>query len=239
MAGFVNSALIKVQVGEGEDATDLFVHEDRIVARSKFFKCALRNVWDTGRNKTVKLDDINPVEFAAYLELVYTDKIPYGVRLGVDELGTIEFEDGSQYTCSFYCYAALYVIAERMEDRISRNLLVKAMVAHSQRRRNRPSIPSFSVVKMIYEGTGSSLNFARQLMVDMYLNKANPEFPFNEDFPREFICDFASSSLVANRSKTFGHEIVAEEYLEGGEEEEQDVSSSDGWSETEAEADST
>ncbi|KAH7085362.1 hypothetical protein BKA63DRAFT_559996 [Paraphoma chrysanthemicola] len=121
VSGFVASPIVKVLIGPPESRTELLIHKDIIVPRSKFFANALSGRWNNSENYTIDLYKFDPniraKDFQRYLETAYTNEF----TPSCDDLAKGEI-----------CRA--YVIAEAMLDWQTRILLLKALYNTTQKR---------------------------------------------------------------------------------------------------------
>jgi hypothetical protein len=197
---------VKVIVGkDSEKQQTFFVHEGLICARSKFFHKALNGNWTESSERLVKLPDDKPVIFELYLQLLYTNNLPIGVT-----------EDGKQFSE----LARLYVLAEKVMDTKSKNIIVAAMISRGAD----GYFATGNAIKWIYEGTVAS-SPARRLYVDLYAFYAPKEDVENpaRDWPIDFWMELSRALIlrrdIAKDDLKEPHE-TPENYME---EEEQEV----------------
>jgi hypothetical protein len=115
-SSFVATPLVKVLLGPPDDRQDLLIHKGIITARSDFFHNALSGQWNNSEDNVVDLykfdPNLSPEDFQRYLGVLCTN---YAEKLANTE-GWHQVE-----------VVRLYVIAEAMLDRQSRNVLVRAL----------------------------------------------------------------------------------------------------------------
>lgn len=123
------------------------------------------------------------------MHLLYTGKL--GVVL---ESGPAPYDGGAEKIR----LAKLYVLAEKLQDVVTKNLVVDAMLL-SCRQTSAGGIaltPSLAVIAIIYSGTppGSPM---RRMMTDPFSYRARSSWISRnvEDWPRDFLFDLAISLL--------------------------------------------
>jgi hypothetical protein len=216
------SPLVRVIVGPEDAPTEMFIHKDKITSRSQFFKSALNGEWQNAQTNTLTLSDINPTIFAAYLQLVYTSALEPKAKRAVNELISHYWFD------EFYYYAELYVLAERMIDPTSKNILIQGMI--DLRHDSYPPAtiyPNVIPIQVIWEGTASANNPARRLFLAMYAGGGDEEWLLSEDFddcPADFVRQL--SAILLGQKRVGGRQpqevLGAEGFLEEVDEEDED-----------------
>lgn len=153
---FVHS-VIKVVVGPHDASRTFFVHEKLVVERAPFFERALNGQWKESDDKLVELPDDDPDVFFLYLQLLYTTKLH------------TRSNEPNKTSREYKRLVKLYVLAEKLQDVQTRNIVIEAMIAKT---RDEESFPPSSI-HLIYDGTpeGSPL---RKLVVDLFTDFALP-----------------------------------------------------------------
>jgi hypothetical protein len=157
--------MITVIVGAARNRTELQIHRNIITARSKFFQNALSGCWSDPDYKIVDISKfdptIHPKYSQRYLEAVYTK----------------EYTD-DQFILSDPCahlinLCVVYVIAEAMLDVQTRNVIVRALYEFTINLHDKGYYyPNVRCIDIIYNGTASSSNPMRRLIVDMWFDYA-------------------------------------------------------------------
>jgi hypothetical protein len=162
----------------GNEQHKFQVHEGIICARSRFFKSAVKPHW-TRSNRDIKLPADDPSQFEDYLSIVYMDKVPV--------LGTSQDDD------QFSILAGLYILADKLIDVQSKNLIAKAMIKRGEEN----AVPSGGAIYKLYVRTPAS-SPARRLFVDLYADGAGLG-RWDKDVPvllREFLIDLGRTFIT-------------------------------------------
>ncbi len=156
-----------------------YVHEQLITQRSKFIQDAIKSSGDLKEGfHIVKLTGVHLWTLNYYLILVYTNK-----------LVSKEFVEWEAYT-------QLYVLAEKLQDRIAKNQIIDGMHTAFQEKASKDwrLVAAFSTeyIKLLYDHTPSN-SPARALVVDMFANFVSGEFlrQRQSTLPAEFFIDIA------------------------------------------------
>ena len=159
----------------GESQTEFTVHEHYLTCTSEFFAAALKRAWVEGQTRTVKLPEKNPIHFAYYLDWIYTRKLPTSRYQEKSPSGAEPIVLPISYIDSYVILSHLYVLGERMLDRVFRNALLGAIIRVMRLEQSPESLaiaadarPPLEVVNIIYQGT-TSISPARRLLVDWFL----------------------------------------------------------------------
>ena len=156
-------------VAVGSEEKPFFVHTT-MLQHSEFFKAALKEEWKEGQQRIVKLPDVEPHLFEAYIQWQYRGKINFG-------------ESPASY--NFVTLAKLYGFGERLVDGVFQDRVLDTIVA-GVRDAERPA-PGSVCVNTIYRNTPEG-SPARRLMVDIYVNSKftleEPEYEFLKDLTR-------------------------------------------------------
>jgi hypothetical protein len=115
----------------GRDAEVFFVHENIISARTEYFIDTLQNFKKGAQVKVVRLPGEDPEIFTLYVQLVYTNVIPYIIDTGEGDDWECRSDHNSGYhqTChdEYNILCRLYVLAETIEDTKAQNATISAL----------------------------------------------------------------------------------------------------------------
>ena len=166
--------IVKIEVGP--ERKILHVHMN-IICSSPFFRAATKPEWKRYDNPSVDLHDEDVETFNIYPHWLYAGKID--PILSGEHVST--------------WLAKAYVLGERLMDGAFQNCISDG----SMSRAKRGIYPLCSVVNIIYEGTCSP-SPVRRLLVDMYADRAGPDWSF-DGLSGEFACDLVKA-MAAKRS---------------------------------------
>ncbi|KAF2814823.1 uncharacterized protein BDZ99DRAFT_549035 [Mytilinidion resinicola] len=179
----VNGPMIAVIVGDGDEKTTFYIHEELICTHSNFFKNAMKPEWAEMRSdpRSVHLTDDD------------AEHLP--VR--VDEKSSEEYDQ----------LAKAYVLGEKIMDDGFQQGIFDAIIAKSavlvQVGEGRTRyMPDFKAIQIIYEGTPEGFP-ARRLVVDFYSWEASESWFENltvNPYPADFLFD-AMIRLASVREK--------------------------------------
>jgi hypothetical protein len=147
--------------------------------------------WTESNEKLVKLHEDDPRAFGVYLNHVYTGQLPtMNGKFDVDPLPDQGL--GAMYK-EFRELAKVYVLSERLQDRVAKNAVVLAIFGMTQHETATGVwfVPHAETVATVYAGTTEN-NLARQLLVDIWTNaKTSVVSDGYEILPKEFLRDLA------------------------------------------------
>ncbi|KAJ4321862.1 hypothetical protein N0V94_002695 [Neodidymelliopsis sp. IMI 364377] len=207
---YVNSPFIRVLVGKDPEVHGYFVHGDLICARSDFFAKAMNDRWKEAKDRTVPLPDDESEIFSLYLRLLYASNITPTISHHADCLQTNELPvkpsgsgvDNKDATHDAYTsLSKLYVLAEKLIDNTTKELVLAAISAHAREMLSQDliCIPPIESIQMIYEGTpeGSPV---RRLITQIFTDNGCPSSLTTEadDIPKDFLYEL-SISLISTR----------------------------------------
>ncbi|KAF1950253.1 hypothetical protein CC80DRAFT_598275 [Byssothecium circinans] len=163
-----------------------WVHEGLLVKRSGFFKAALDGHWKESDEKTIRLPEDHPDVFGLYVAMIYMGRL-YVLPSESDTYG------GQHELCE------LYILADKLQDISSKNLVVDALLVHA--RRARICLSSIETLKFVYGNTPDG-SLLRELLVDAFVDLMDDTWSDEEidDLPKEFLADL-SNGLLRRRSK--------------------------------------
>ncbi|KAF2797234.1 hypothetical protein K505DRAFT_358595 [Melanomma pulvis-pyrius CBS 109.77] len=215
-SNYFTSPILQIRVGQEDSDQETFaVHEDLICLRSAFFKNAMNGSWIESARRLITLPEDNPHTFELYLNIIYNGCLPV-----IDECPKVG---------QFETLTTLYVLAEKLMDRETKNLVVQAMIA----RRNETFIPKPDCIRYLYENTPEN-NLGRKLFVDFIFRdlakrciSVTEVKAWRRDMPVDFLFDFGLRMMEIHcqtRSPAFAFDDPTE-YLE---QDEQETSNSEG-----------
>lgn len=115
---------IKVLVGPAGQEQNFTIHKDLVCASSKFFKAACSKRWAEGRAKEVRLDEVKPETFQAYVVWVYAERITANRSTQGDAKAAALDE--------FTEMVDLYLLGEYLDDIRLRNAAMKALITNGK-----------------------------------------------------------------------------------------------------------
>ncbi|KAF2122120.1 hypothetical protein BDV96DRAFT_594046 [Lophiotrema nucula] len=182
--------IVKLVVGGGDNQKRFSAHSSVLVARSDFFKKCLSGPWKEATDQVVTLPDDHPEVLYLYLQLLYSNCLPIK-NPDEDADGKTGFE--------FITLSKLYVLAEKLQDRKTKNIMIETMISKA---RGLKRFPGLEAIRIIYNGTAGPCP-GRQLMVDMYTEKGSGGWVtkgMDNDRHPDFLLDLAVS-LLDKRAK--------------------------------------
>lgn len=193
----------EVLTGEQPNQKSFTVHRQPFTERSKFLEAASSSRWNSGTSKPVDLTEHKPEVFASYMQCVYHGSVP------IPELPNRE--EGK----SLRGLVMLYLLADKLDDTTTANLVIDEMIRASEELRVTPCELD---VALVYESTvaGSRL---RKLCRDYYVNevsnfdmweihKGRLPFQFLQDVILEFarLSGRCSKVKCVDRDKCYYHQ---------------------------------
>jgi hypothetical protein len=161
--------MVMIRVGQEPDHTDFMAHESFLTARSEFFRRAMNGNWEEATTRVVKLPDDKSDTFGLYLNAIYTGELTT-IRKTREQLATLSHDEFKMHIMAEYQEIfLLYVLAEKLQDRVTKNAAITAVLAVSRLRSadNYWTTPSVDIVNTVYTGTPRS-SPARRLITDMW-----------------------------------------------------------------------
>jgi hypothetical protein len=168
-------------VGKDDTQKKFHVHESLITARSLFFRNALQGNWKEAQDRVVKLTKDDPEVFSLYLQGLYA--------------GHLDPKDDTPADKAYVLRGGLFVLAERIRDVKTKNLVIEAIRTKSSVRDHPKAFLEMSTA--IYNGTPGPCG-ARELLVDLMVQnrwKQGREREYEEfidmleGVPRRFLMD--------------------------------------------------
>jgi hypothetical protein len=166
----------EVLTGKGPNEQRFTVHRELFTRRSSFTEAASSSRWNSGNTKPVDLTEHEPEVFASYMQCVYLGS--------VTEPEVPELVDGYY----FGALIALYLLADKLQDIITMNLVVDEILRVSG---ELLKLPCEFELTMVYESTVAG-NPLRKLCRDYYVYEAPPaslETIHEGAFPLQFLQD--------------------------------------------------
>ncbi|KAF1946600.1 hypothetical protein EJ02DRAFT_430537 [Clathrospora elynae] len=214
---YLESTMVEIVVGEDEVSKPFFVHEELITTRSRFFQKALRKYgrdediqWLEGKERVVKLPDDDAEIFAAYVQLLYQDRLPCYKPITATEAGSALKQAVHRTSHEEYdLLARLYVFCEKIQDVTAKGLLISAFVQASRKLREDGCkyYPAADQIKYVFEGTPDS-DPLRQLFVDYYVYRGHSGWTENsrpEDYHHDFL-HMVMVLMVTERKRPANHD---------------------------------
>lgn len=181
------SEYITVHVGEGDGKKDYPVAKGPLCRRSKFVRSATSDTWTirlgkASKAKEVDLEDDDPEAFETYLQCVMGNSVVVK-DLDVTHPTRIQSDDG------FMRLISAYILADKLGDPESMNLVIDRLAQYSLAVRR---IPNIDAVTCAYESTvkGSPL---RLILVDLYhvgFDRERTRERDIEGMPNEFLVQY-------------------------------------------------
>ncbi|KAH7138058.1 hypothetical protein B0J11DRAFT_500303 [Dendryphion nanum] len=164
---FIESTMVRVVVGEGDNQQTFKVNEDVLCSKSDFFSAELSKKWMDEKKREVKLPEDSPDTFAAWVHWAYTSELAITSRDTKDNKWTAqEIRDEYDSLCT------LYLLADKLLDVSATNAIIIAIFEVSRIKDTESGwhVPPLIVVKMVYDGT-TAADPLRRLLVDFWSNK--------------------------------------------------------------------
>lgn len=181
--------IITVLVGENEQ--QFIVHKNTICDKSKFFEAACSSGrWKEGKEKLVRLPEVDPEAFRVYVHWVYTGKVSPEVEWGHADLNCAE----KQVT-----YTEAYIIGDVLDDNDLRKHVIDTMIEKTSAWAD--LLPCTSL-RRIWEATPTASPL-RILALEWAVFEGNPQDLNDsiEHFPEEYVRDLAMLMLPRLQDK--------------------------------------
>lgn len=188
----LNSKILKVKAGQGDDAITMQIHQDVLSRNSEYFKRVIKPEWAELRDDPDVID-MGPThtaeEVKCYLHWLYPGTIP-----------TRDFDNqnGTKSDPIWIDLATAYVFGEKiLDDRYKRSVLRTFAAVQ----RDAPDFPCAEAFLIIYDGTPEG-SPARRLLVDMYAYGAWDSADWSREFdllPHEALADVMRATIKVRR----------------------------------------
>ncbi|KAM0724244.1 hypothetical protein Q7P37_000126 [Cladosporium fusiforme] len=192
-----------VLVGTEDCHKRFIVHHDAIVQRSDFFKAARSVQWKTDPLKPVCLEDDDPEVFTTYLNCVYFNKV---MLPGSNQPAFKKPNENvpKRWDRSFEALVATYILADKLLDHVTTDLVSDEVLRHST---VTSSIPSAKTVALAYQSTTENAPL-RQLLRDICAHHANSLPQSGHPWPAEFLEDLVGQLFAHKAGKIPGTSVT-------------------------------
>jgi hypothetical protein len=225
---YLVSPCIEVHVGKEESFKKYIVHTGLVTEWSEFFARALNGQWKESDENITTLPEDDQEVFELYLQLIYTNTVPVDEDINIytdaekqikKDKETLAQDIQAATSRELVGLNRLYVFCEKLQDSVSKDLVVTATVAQTKELRpdNLSYWPGSLQISRIYEGTVLG-NSARKLLVDMYAwNSTVGWFKDHgyDDYAAEFLYDLNVCMLQVNKNIEMDPSRDATNYHEG------------------------
>jgi hypothetical protein len=170
-----------------EDEVELTVHKATICEKSKFFEAAVSSDrWKEGKEKVVRLPEVDSDEFRAYIHWVYTGKFLPEIHWETADVGEHEVKT---------TYMQGYILADVLDDHELRTHALETLIDKCI---HWTTFPSGEFCEDIWEQTpkGSPLRTFLVLFVERYADPVR-FFEIISTYPREFLEEFAMHKVFS------------------------------------------
>jgi len=201
--------LVTLLIGPEEE--EFIVHESCITRNSDFFKAAMRKEWIEGQARIIRLPEETRIEsFVIYLNFAYHEQLP--------SRGIMAFVDDVPLREGYIRLAEIYVIGERMLDKLVRNAVTQELLRLTtlESPNGSRTFLGSSNIAMLYNGTSTGSPM-RRMIVDFYATYGSADWPYKSQH-HEFLEDLAKrlqeQILAQEEVRDFRtRELVAEDYF--------------------------
>jgi hypothetical protein len=178
---------IDVLVGSQEEL--FVVHKDVICVSSKFFKAACSQRWVEGKEKKVRLPEVEPKIFQSYVAWLYSGD--YRMQA---------CKDDTKYVIDSAIDAAieLYLLGDVLDDISFRNKMMEVQVCQDLGR-----VPCTATLREVWERTPPTSPL-RKMYVERFILRVSREGITQnlKGYPLELVQEIALSSLKRLETKT-------------------------------------
>jgi hypothetical protein len=180
------------------------VHREVICTKSGFFRAACSTRWQEGREKVVRLPEVQPNVFQVYIDWTYTDTLVPGAAA--------TFTSTNEPSCRGL--VDLYLLGDVLDDVKLRNkamqLLSAQVAAYAQ--------PNHKTICHIWRNTPPN-SLLRKWTVDIKISNASRKLfvEHAEHYPAEFMLQVATTLLQQTKPtgrKKLKEMLSSSEYLE-------------------------
>lgn len=179
-----------MEVGQGSEVERFTVHESLLRAGSEYFRHARNENWNESDTRVITLADCDPAIFALYLNHVRTRQFPTMTNTREELLAMEPAMARSLMGKEVYQLAQVYVLAERLQEIMTRSAVTKVLVRlyHAT---NAP-LPSTRTVDLVYRKTPEGRP-PRRLLADLGSSVPMTVILAAAPFlPREFLDDLSA-----------------------------------------------
>ena len=166
---------ISVLVGRSEQL--FIVHRELICAKSKFFKAACSKRWLEGKEKQVKLPDVDPPVFQSYLSWVYSTTLNIAALTDQDTDKTVS--ENSRVVAK---YVELYLLGDVLDDVRLRNKVLQTLVLDTE------TMPRLETVQRVWKKTPHNSPI-RRMIVECAAWRVNRPYLQSKltEYPEDFV----------------------------------------------------
>jgi hypothetical protein len=200
----------------GPEKQRFSVCHDVLTKRSGFFEVVRSPRWSSGPHIPTDLSDHDPQEFSDYLHLVYTGEIisPDAKVSQWCDAGRSDdaFEDVCDQLHSHYeALAKMYILADKLEDLTSSNMIMDGIIEFSDRVTR---VPEPKLIRYIYDHTPPNSPL-RTMIRDKIIHEVQADHFENlteADYPQQLLFDIAKEFLKLKSDRVDGGELVSDVY---------------------------
>ena len=175
----------QISVLVGLEERLFLVHKGIISAKSRFFAAACSERWIEGKEKNVRLPDVDASVFQSYLAWVYSGKLDVTCFSSnfVDE----ETPGGARNVAK---YLELYLLGDALDDIRLRNKVLQTLVLDTE------SLPCPETVRRVWENTLDN-SLVRRMMVDRVTLRGKRTYLLKNlaKYPEGFVQQVAAALL--------------------------------------------
>jgi hypothetical protein len=174
------------------------VHKHNLCERSNFFKAAVStDRWLEGQKKLVRLPDVAPKTFRAYVHWAYTGKISPEILWREAEV---------EVPAKQFAYLSLYLLAEFLDDTDIRAEILAILIS---RMTVWDCLPGHVMYKMIWDGTPKGSPLRTVVCEWLVRRQSRPNFADNVgSFPKELLEEIAVLLMQRASSNPNGVETL-------------------------------
>ena len=207
---------ITAHVGDGDEKKDFPVAKGPICRRSKFIRSAVSPAWTarlgtSSKAKDVDLSDDDPVAFEAYLACVMGNTVAVK-NLDVQHPTRVQTDD------VFMRLFNLYVLADKLEDPETMNLVISRIARYCLTARR---VPNCEAVTYVYDNSVKSSPL-RLLIVDVYClgdDRDGTREDYLDGMPNEFVIQYMKESpnaqTIVPGSQRYHHSMDKQQIYRG------------------------
>ena len=167
----------------GEEKKRFTLHNDFFIPRFEFFRAARSAAWNKDNpQRPTNLEDEDPDVFASYMRCVYASN--------ADFFPEVEL-------ASFAPFIRLYLLADKLGDLMTANMVIDRMVRYSDEDK---VLPGHRDVELAYNFTASG-NPLRAVLRDYLIHEDSQVFDINKsaNLPRDYLHDIIAGYTEIKR----------------------------------------
>ncbi|KAK3645080.1 hypothetical protein LTR56_002702 [Elasticomyces elasticus] len=207
---FRSSFTDTITVLVGEEKVPFTIHTKTVRAKSKFFDAACQREWIEGRERVVKLPEVDPETFELYATWMYQDKIDHEalrmaavVLASADKARSGDLQHAKFYWTSTLDLMRLHVAADFLGDA---ELMKRAVDGITETiNASGPSVYKLQSIASYVWASTSSKSGLRRIVLDYIVATGGPKSmrdhlrKLQSNVPSEFFAELALHSLTALR----------------------------------------